>query len=77
MPRSSRPGVSEMGNMSYCRFSNTSHDLEDCVTAMEEAYNLEEMDLSEDEAQAMDSMYEQAKRYIELYRCLMNIEEED
>lgn len=63
--------------MSYCRFANTSSDFEDCVEAMEEAGDLEEMDLSEDEAQSMDSMYEQAQRYIEEYRRLKEIDDED
>lgn len=35
-----------MGNMSYCRFENTSGDLEDCYDAMDEK------DLSEGETKA-------------------------
>ena len=33
-----------MGNMSYCRFENTSNDLEDCLEAMSENdFNLKEL----------------------------------
>ena len=34
-----------MSNMSYCRFENTSNDLEDCVGAMAEAKTMKEMGL--------------------------------
>lgn len=66
-----------MSNMSYCRFQNTCGDFEDCIGAMEEAVDLEEMDLSEDEAQAMDEMYEQAQRFVEEYRRLKEIDDDD
>ena len=33
-----------MGNMSYCRFENTSSDMEECVEALDEAgWDTEEM----------------------------------
>jgi hypothetical protein len=35
-----------MANMSYCRFQNTLNDLRDCY------YNLDDTDLSEEEARA-------------------------
>jgi hypothetical protein len=31
-----------MGNMSYCRFENTFHDLQDCAGALEESDELSE-----------------------------------
>ena len=33
-----------MGNMSYCRFHNTSIDLYDCLNALEDDDELSEMD---------------------------------
>ena len=36
-----------MGNMSYCRFQNTHHDLDDCYENMDDT-----KDLSDDEATA-------------------------
>lgn len=66
-----------MSNMSYCRFQNTGSDFEDCIEAMEEAMWIGGMDLSEEEARAMDEMYEQAQRFIEEYRRLKEIDDED
>lgn len=66
-----------MSNMSYCRFQNTGSDFEDCIEAMEEAMWIGGMDLSEEEARAMDEMYEQAQRFIEKYRRLKEIDDED
>lgn len=34
-----KKGVNEMSNMSYCRFQNTSGDLEDCLAAIQSAYD--------------------------------------
>ncbi len=59
-----------MGNMSYCRFQNTSLDLQDCIDEIEEMWNnngLNEYDeeLSYKEHQAMLDMIEQANFYYE------------
>ena len=54
-----------MSNMSYCRFQNTFLDFRDCVQEMDEAYNIKDMELSEDEARAMKQMYSWCERYIE------------
>ena len=45
-------------NMSYCRFENTSNDLEDCIEAIE---NEEINDLGVFEVQALERLLEQAK----------------
>ena len=69
-----------MPNMSYCRFHNTRQDLADCVYAMDEAYNLEDMELSEDEARAMKQMYNLCERFIENFDRLHyadNFEDEE
>ena len=54
-----------MGNMSYCRFENTSKDLEDCINAL---HNYEEKcnSLSNYEVEALQDLIEQAKEIIEL-----------
>lgn len=50
-----------MSNLSYCRFQNTTPDLEDCVEALEEIDgNLAE--LSKDEARAADRLIELCHR---------------
>ncbi len=56
-----------MANMSYCRFENTSSDVEDCVIALQEAECLEDMDLSSYEKSALHRMYDLCKEFIE--RC--------
>ena len=52
-----------MGNMSYCRFENTSKDLDDCIQAIE---NNEISELNEYEIQAIKRIQYQAKCIIEL-----------
>lgn len=50
-----------MGNMSYCRFSNTCGDLADCVDALAE----EGLPESKRELKALKRMRELCKRIIE------------
>jgi len=52
-----------MANMSYCRFENTSRDMQDCIEAIEEAGGIKEyIEIQE------PSEYELAgiKRFVEL-----------
>jgi hypothetical protein len=53
-----------MANMSYCRFENTSRDLQDCLDAMAER---EINDMSDYEKRAFESMREQCEEYIRLF----------
>ena len=46
----------KMANMSYCRFQNTATDLRDCVNVLEDARDLDDLGLSEDEERAMKRM---------------------
>ena len=47
-----------MGNMSYCRFENTSNDLEDCLEAMG-GFDFDRKELSsEQEKQGYDRLIE-------------------
>lgn len=54
-----------MSNMSYCRFENTNMDLRDCVGAMEEAYDLADLDLSNSELSSMKNMRWLCEKFIE------------
>lgn len=65
-----------MSNMSYCRFSNTSLDLRDCVDAMDEAYTLSDMDLSADELRSMKWMRGLCERFLDNLNRLQALEEE-
>ena len=61
-----------MSNMSYCRFQNTAQDLQDCLDAMEELYNLdgENSDgekLSESEYRAMKEIIELSVEIVNSY----------
>ena len=42
-----------MGNMSYCRFENTAHDLRDCLDAIQ---NRETEDLSTYEVEGLEKI---------------------
>ena len=64
-----------MSNMSYCRFSNTSQDLRDCVNAMDEAYNLRDMDLSSDELHSMKWMRKLCNEFLANLERLENAED--
>ena len=54
-----------MGNMSYCRFENTSRDLQDCIEAIQNHYE-ECTDLSRYELRALSDILEQAEEIIDL-----------
>jgi len=55
-----------MGNMSYCRFENTSNDLQDCVDNWE---------LDEEEASASDYEIRAKKKIIKLAKEIVEMEE--
>lgn len=61
-----------MANMSYCRFGNTLSDLHDCLDAMEDAPNLADMDLSENEQGSMDAMAKACKQFLSEHNRLRN-----
>ena len=65
-----------MSNMSYCRFENTSNDLQDCLEAMQEFINNKGVDehgdtLSKTELNAMHNMRPMVEEFIELYEILL------
>lgn len=59
-----------MANMSYCRFQNTELDLRDCVNTLEEAYDLDDLDLSDAEASAMNAMRNMCQEFLDAYAQL-------
>lgn len=56
-----------MSNMSYCMFSNTSSDLEDCVLQMADADNIEALALSTAERSAFQQMVDQCQEFLAQY----------
>ena len=54
-----------MGNMSYCRFENTTIDIDDCLGAIQDSYE-ECADLSNREVQALQRLLEQAEEILDL-----------
>jgi len=66
-----------MSNMSYCRFENTSRDLRDCVDAMEEAYTVDELDLSQSELVSMNRMRVLCQEFLDQYERLEGMMELD
>ena len=65
-------------NMSYCRFQNTSQDLQDCIDAVDEMRYQDEGDfeLSKQERNALEEMIEQARYYSEIATDLLEELEE-
>ena len=59
-----------MANMSYCRFENTAGDLHDCVSAMEDAECIVDLDLNTYEYNAMVSMAELCRKFVQQYEAL-------
>ena len=53
-----------MPSMSYCKFENTSIELTQCVDAMENARDMDDLDLNSYEQDAFREMYALCKAYI-------------
>ena len=64
-----------MANMSYCRFYNTSHDLRDCLDALEDISSFSDIE-SEDEDRAIHRIAALAQLYLDRYEELQQIAEE-
>lgn len=59
-----------MPSMSYCVFENTSGDLGQCLYKMNEARDIDDLDMNEYEQRAFRDMYKQCQEYIVRYREL-------
>ena len=57
-----------MSNMSYCRFENTSRDLDECLDVMQgnDEYYLNVKKLSEGEVKYMEDLIETARAIVEI-----------
>ena len=51
--------------MSYCRFENTSYDLDDCIEAIYKYYD-ENKEISDSEAESLATLLEQANEIVDL-----------
>jgi len=63
-----------MGSMSYCLFENTASELGRCVDKMSEAESVTDMDFSEYEQRAFDSMFRIAREFLAEHERLLNTE---
>ena len=63
-----------MGSMSYCLFENTASELGRCVNRMSEAESVTDMDFSEYEQRAFDSMFRIARDFLAEHERLLNME---
>ena len=68
-----------MSNMSYCRYQNTSQDLQDCIDNLDSPeYEDEKLEnLSRSERSAAEDMREQCETYIRLYDEAMEAEDDN
>lgn len=67
-----------MSNMSYCRYENTSMDLQDCIDNLEEPQYEGEAykELSDTEKRACDEIRQQCETFIRIYDDKIEDEEE-
>lgn len=70
-----------MGNMSYCRFENTSYDLSDCLDALFEMLNNGGRDdhqqvLGDREFNALESLVDTAKEIVQIADDVIELIEE-
>ena len=63
-----------MGNMSYCRFENTLADMRDCLYALEDGLDAEE--LSEYEINALSEFADVARQIARFEGNIQNVIEE-
>ena len=63
-----------MGNMSYCRFENTLADMRDCLYALEEGLDAEE--LSDYEISALQDFADTARQIAKFENNIYNVIEE-
>lgn len=61
-----------MSNMSYCMFENTYRDLEQCVSAMEDAENINDLDMNSYEQSAFYAMFNMCRNFLAEHERLLN-----
>ena len=63
--------------MTYCMFENTVGELSQCIEAMEQANDIEALDLNDYEQPCYDQLAEMCKSYIQEYDRLSSSGEEE
>lgn len=59
-----------MASMTYCIFENTANDLGQCIAMMEDARNIDELEMNQYEQDAFKMLYKLSKAYIKHYERL-------
>lgn len=63
-----------MPSMSYCMFENTLAEMRQCVSAMEDAESLQDLDLNDYESRAFHAMFDIARDFLAEHERLLNAE---
>ena len=66
-----------MANMHYCMFENTNRDFAACVERLGDVGALSELNLSEVEAVALESLVRHANTLVSLYEGLQSEEQQE
>ena len=66
-----------MPSMQYCMFENTSMELEQCISAMEDADTIADLDMNQYEQAAFRSMWRLCKDFLAEQERLLNTEVEE
>lgn len=60
-----------MASMSYCMFENTLNEMRQCVSTMEDAESLQDMDMSDHEMRAFHAMWRTARDFLAEHERLL------
>ena len=63
-----------MPSMTYCMFENTEGELSQCVEAMEQAENIDELDMSDYERASFNRMWRLCRTFLADHERLLNAE---
>lgn len=66
-----------MPSMSYCMFENTLSEMSQCVSAMEDAESIADLDLNQYERRAFDEMWRMCRDFLAEHERLLNAEVEE
>ena len=65
-----------MGSMSYCLFENTAGELSRCVSRMEDAVMLQDLNLNDYELRAFHEMWNTCRNFLAEHERLLNAQTE-
>lgn len=66
-----------MASMQYCMFENTVLEMQQILNAMTEAESWNDLDLSEYESRAKETLFDLCQNYIEAYHHFSDVAEYD